>query len=165
MVDKEPLGGVVGQKYFGLCLYTDEAPLTACDVWSTRWEQLQNCSSCRLFKVFRWADWCPGGPISQSSLKGVNSGSAIKVSDYSGLIRAEQPETTQGAHADPCPPPKAPTMGRGAPEPDHHTMEEATRPHDIKLEVVIWSPDSPNLNQASVDVQDKSDPARPTPTT
>lgn len=25
MVDKEPLGGVVGPKCFGLCLYVDEA--------------------------------------------------------------------------------------------------------------------------------------------
>lgn len=79
------------------------------------------------------------GLIDVREVRSHTHGSHIKVSDYSLLIRAAQPKPLRV-------PRLTPPWFRGIPEPDRHTMEEATRPHDIKLEVVIWSPDSPNLN-------------------
>lgn len=60
--------------------------------------------------------------------KEVNAGSGRKnVSEYTvhcNLLHMGL--HSQGAHADPCPPLKAPTMGMGASELDHGAMEEGS---------------------------------------
>ena len=82
-----------------------------------------------------WCTWGvkagPCGPIQQTAIvvqiaKEVNDGSDRKVLEYTArcsLLRMGL-QSSQGAHADPCPLPKAPTMGMWASELDHGAMEE-----------------------------------------